>query len=271
MTNQSSDVVEELHSLAGMPVPVDIDVDRAVRDGRVVVRRRRAGAVSVAVVAGLVLGVGAALSWPTSGTDDSLVGDGAPEVSVEAPEGWHWSDPVFTTGRPTPRDSDGIFGIEPFLAPGLTIGYSGGLEDGDSRSWSGSVLDGQRAGYVSSLVVARSGTGCDIAIAPPGASGRECRVLPTELGDAFVVEFAGSEQGTVRTVVAEHGDFQSIVTVSTGYPTTARNNNDLDQLPWDGRDPMGESTDERRPDLGSLPVTLAEQVDAAWSFLGEAT
>ena len=151
----------------------------------------------------------------------------------------------------------------------VTIGYSTALEDRDSRVWSGSVLDGQRAGYVSSLVVARSGTGCDLALAPPAASGRECRVLPTELGDVLVLEFADSEQGSVRAIVAEHGGFQSVVTVSTGYPRTARNNNDLDQLPWDGRDPVGESTDDRRPPLASLPVTLDQQVAAAWSFLGQ--
>ena len=273
MTAPSNDLVEELHSLAGMPVPVSIDVDRAVHDGRVQVHRRRARAVSVTVVAGLVLGGATALAWPPSETGGRVVGDGAVGVAdaAQTPEGWTWSDPVFSSGRPAPRDSDDVFGIEPFLPQGVVVGYSSGLEAPDARAWFGSVLDGQRAGYVASLVVTRSGTGCAIALAPPGASGRECRTLATELGDVFVVEFEGSEQGRVRTVVAEHGGFESVVSVSTGFPQTARNNNDVDQLPWDGRDPAGESTNERRPPLRSLPITLDQQVAAAWSFLGDRT
>ena len=91
--------------------------------------------------------------------------------------------------------------------------------------------------------------------------------MPGEQGTAAVIEFADSEQGPTRLVVAEHAGYTAVVAYSLGFPVTDRATYDPDAIHWSGRGPY-ENSSATAPPLTSMPTSLDVQISLAWAQLG---
>lgn len=293
MTAYEDDPVDELRQLAAVEVPVNVDLPQVRREGhRRSQRRASTVALIVATCAVVIPIIAANAVGPTRSASPSSTVAETPSASASIRPGrqgrdWRWfEDPFAGWGLtkegnvPSRPPSVSVGDFTAYLTPELGVGYAAG-EGGDrSVSSFASILDRQnpreslpRAGYVAFHFDRQmTQAGCGARLDVVAASGRSCRLLQTDRGAVAVIEMTGSEQGRVRSVVAEHGGVRSVVTQSTGWPQTSRSSTTADLVPWDGRNPYGSSygteTPTHFPQLTEYPLTLSDQVSATWAQLG---
>jgi hypothetical protein len=279
-------LVAEIGRLAAYDVPVSVDVARAARDGRRRIHRRQVRVGAAVALSGAAAVTAGAVAWPLTGAEHARDGGTGVVDSPTVPTTptptlaeWTWYDqPVLEVGgvevegnrlpTVTPTNTPG----RQLRAAGVETGWmSGGSftpESSASFSWAGPVLSDERAGYVEFAVRRLAGEHlCDLQVAPPAATGRTCYFLDDSRGAAAVIEFAESEQGPTRLVVAEHGGYTAVVAYSLGFPVTDRETYDPNAIHWSGRGPYENSTATAAP-LTSMPTSLEVQISFAWAQLG---